>query len=97
VARGGGPPEYLRGRVSWGAACLSRGTGADTQPILDDAHKERAFELDIANPLELAYLKESLEFCLRMKELARGTEFHGRPVEVNDYAPTGTDGPLPCR
>ena len=78
----GAPLAYREGQVP------------DTQPILDDAHKESIFERDIAHPLALPYLKESLELCLRMKELARDMEFHGRPVEVSDYAPTGTDGPL---
>ena len=78
----GAPIAYREGQVP------------DTQPILDDAHKESIFERDIAHPLELPFLKQSLEFCLRMKELARNMDFHGRPVQVNDYAPTGTDGPL---
>jgi hypothetical protein len=78
-----------------GAPIIYReGQVPDTRPILDDAHKESIFDRDIEHPLELPLLKESLEFCLRMKELAPGAAFHGRPVEVNDYAPTGTDGPL---
>jgi hypothetical protein len=78
----GAPLVYREGQVP------------DTQPILSDARKERIFDLDIGDPLDLPYLRESLEFCLRMKDLVRNLEVDGRPVEVANYAPTGTDGPL---
>jgi len=78
-----------------GAPIIYRdGQVPDTRPILDDARKEIIFDLDIEHPLEMPFFRQSLELCARMKELAGQMTFHDRPVQVNDYAPTGTDGPL---
>jgi uroporphyrinogen-III decarboxylase len=66
----------------------------DTRPILGEENKESIFAQDIEHPLERGFFKESLDLCLRMMELAKGLTFEGRPVEVNRYAPCGTDGPL---
>jgi uroporphyrinogen-III decarboxylase len=99
-----GPPEVWRVGVDrqniyeaafFGAPIVYRpGQVPDTKPILDDSNKERIFDVDIENPLERGFFREALEMCLRMKELAKGMEFQGRPVEVLNYTPSGTDGPL---
>jgi len=78
----GAPVVYREGQVP------------DTVPILDDDHKESIFERDIDDPLKQGFFRESLDLCLRMKELAQGMEVEGRPVRVANYAPTGTDGCL---
>ncbi|NLG51961.1 MAG: hypothetical protein GX552_17785 [Chloroflexi bacterium] len=79
----------------FGAPIIYReGQVPDTLPILDDDHKESIFEQDISDPTKQGFFKESLDLCLRMKELAQGIEFEGRPVRVANYAPTGTDGCL---
>lgn len=79
----------------FGASIVYRpGQVPDTKPILDEHNKERIFDVDIEHPLERGFFREALEMCLRMKEMARGMEFEGRPVEVLNYTPSGTDGPL---
>lgn len=79
----------------FGAPIIFRdGQVPDTQPILNDNNKESIFDVDIEHPLEHGFFHEALEMCLRTKELAKGMEFQGRPVEVLNYTPSSTDGPL---
>jgi hypothetical protein len=78
----GAPLVYREGQVP------------DTKPILDAGDRERIFLVDIEHPLEHGFFHDALQLCLRMKELARRMEYQGHPVEVLNYAPSGTDGPL---
>ena len=99
-----GPPEVWRVGVDrqniyeaafFGAPLVYReGQVPDTQPILDEDNKERILAVDIEHPLERGFFREALDMCLRMKELAKGMVVEGRPVEVANYTPSGTDGPL---
>ena len=66
----------------------------DAVPWLTDDNKHAVFERDISAPLTKGFFRDSLDLCHRMQELAARRTFHGRPIEVANYAPTGTDGPL---
>ena len=66
----------------------------DAVPWLADANKRAVFERDIGDPLEEGFFRDSLELCHRMQALAAQRTFHGRPIQVANYAPTGSDGPL---
>ena len=99
-----GPPEAWRVGLDrqniyeaafFGAPLIYReGQVPDTRPILDESDKERVFAVDTEHPLEHGFFHEALGMCLRMKELAKGMEVEGCPVEVANYTPSGTDGPL---
>lgn len=99
-----GLPEAWAAGVSWlncheavffGASLHFReGQIPDTEPFLAEGDRERIFRVDITRPLETGIYRKGLDFQARMCELAEGREFHGRPIRVARYAPTGTDGPL---
>lgn len=66
----------------------------DTRPILTDDRKRAIFDVPIDRPLELPFLKERMALGERMRALAEGRTFCGRPIRVLPFAVLGTDGPL---
>lgn len=81
--------------ASFGCPLVYRdGELPDTEPAYRGERKEAVFETDIERPLENPFLRSTVEMTLRMRALARGSTFLGRPIEVDPYLPTGTDGPL---
>ncbi len=66
----------------------------DTRPILNDDNKRAIFDVDIDRPLERGFFRDKIELCQRMRELAHGKTFFGRPISVQPYTALGTDGPL---
>ncbi len=63
-------------------------------PFADEDRKEEIFELDIEHPLERGFCKRYLDFWDEMEKVCEGLEFEGRPVELQPWALTGTDGPV---
>ena len=66
----------------------------DAIPWLTDDNKRAVFERDITNPLAEGFFRDALDLCHQMQALAADRTFEGRPVDVADYTPTGSDGPL---
>lgn len=66
----------------------------DTRPILTADNKRAIFDVDIDHPLERGFFRDKIELCERMRELANGRTFFGRPINVVPYTALGTDGPL---
>jgi uroporphyrinogen-III decarboxylase len=66
----------------------------DTRPLLSTDRKRAIFDVDIDKPLEREPFKRGIELTHRMRALAAGKTFCGRPINVLPYAQLGTDGPL---
>jgi uroporphyrinogen-III decarboxylase len=78
----GAPLEFRAGQVP------------DVHPYLDDDHKEDIFNIDIEHPLQNGFFKEALDHAQGMRGVASSLMIQDRPVNVNNYMPTGCDGPL---
>ncbi len=65
-----------------------------TEPILDDSSKRSIFKVDIEHPLETPFIRQCLSFWHEMKKVCQGMTFEGRPVQLQPFALTGTDGPV---
>jgi uroporphyrinogen-III decarboxylase len=66
----------------------------DTRPILADGDKRAIFDVEIDRPLENPYMRRMIDLAERVREMARGCTFFGRPIEVAPFAAGGSDGPL---
>jgi len=66
----------------------------DTKPILAEDNKHSIFDTDISRPLDAGPWKRGIEFTHRMTELAQNMDFNGRPVSIQPFVPSGSDGPL---
>ncbi len=89
--------EWQNVYEAWSLGCpisFRPGQVPDTAPIFTDDRKRAVFDLDIDHPLESEPVRRGIAFSERMMELARGYEYRGRPVEVQPYLPTGSDGPV---
>lgn len=78
----GAPLEFRAGQVP------------DVRPYLDDDHKESIFQIDIEHPLEYGFFRDALDYAEGMRAVAANLLIDDRPVKVNNYMPTGCDGPL---
>ena len=65
-----------------------------TEPPFDDSRKWELLDADIEHPLESGYLKQLLDFWRDMEKVCADLRFEGRPVRLEPWAATGTDGPL---
>ena len=65
-----------------------------TKPMLNDADKERIFDVPIDRPLALPFIRDRLAFWHEMQRVCEGRTFEGRPVQLMPWALTGTDGPV---
>lgn len=65
-----------------------------TTPILEEDNKRSIFDADIDHPLELGICQRGIEMTGKMREIADGRTFLGRPISVLPYAELGSDGPL---
>jgi len=82
---------------AWALGCEIRfepGQVPDTLPRYTGDNKHAIFDVDIDHPLQREPFRRGIEFTERMRELARGLEFEGRPVEVLPYLHLVSDGPL---
>ena len=82
---------------AWALGCEVRfesGQVPDTLPRYTDNNKRAVFDVDIDHPLQLEPFRRAVEFTEHMRQLARGLEFEGRPVEVLPYLHLVSDGPL---
>jgi len=82
---------------AWALGCplrLEPGQVPDTVPGYTGDRKWAVFDVDIEHPLQLPSFRRAIELTEQMMELARGMEFHGRPVEVLPYLQTASDGAL---
>lgn len=78
----GAPIVYRQGQVP------------DVKAFLDDDHREAIFAVDIEHPLEHGFFRDALDYADKLREVSNGRLVDGLPIKVNDYAPTGCDGPL---
>lgn len=78
----GAPVQYPPGQVP----C--------TEPILADDNKDGIFAVDIDRPLDNPFFRGQLEFWKEMEKVCHGLKFEGRPVRLQPWAPTATDGPV---
>lgn len=78
----GAPIDYLPNQVP------------DTKVCLNDDNKLEIFEQDITRPLDNPFIKDRLAFWCEMQKIAADMSFEGRPVRLNPWALTGTDGPV---
>ncbi len=65
-----------------------------TRPILNDDNKRAIFDVDIDHPLAAGFLHHTTTLGEQAAELARRHTFFGRPIRVQPYVPTASDGPL---
>ncbi|MEW6252067.1 MAG: uroporphyrinogen decarboxylase family protein [Planctomycetota bacterium] len=66
----------------------------ETVPFLAEENKRRIFDVDIERPLEHGFFRTALELWDRLRALAEGKTFLGRPIRVVPYTALGSDGPL---
>ncbi|MHB1356537.1 MAG: uroporphyrinogen decarboxylase family protein [Anaerolineae bacterium] len=78
----GAPLEFRPGQVP------------DVHPYLDDDHKEDIFRTDIEHPLEHGFFRDALDHAEGMRAASANLRIDDRPIHVNNYMPTGCDGPL---
>lgn len=65
-----------------------------TEPILTEDNKESVFAIDIERPLENPFFRGRLAFWKEMEKVCQGLQFEGRPVRLQPWAVTATDGPV---
>ncbi|MCE5260030.1 MAG: hypothetical protein LLG44_13380 [Chloroflexi bacterium] len=81
--------------VFFGAPLVFRaGQVPDVRAYLDDEHRDSIFDIDIEHPLEHGFFKQALDYAELLRQVSAGRQVDGLPFKINDYTPTGCDGPL---